>query len=387
METFLVSEIQSVPVSEKKGLWRKIFDDQIQDDTFDSAGPKHLRDIVDWKNADYRRSVTASLVQGVYVLANDRRRAIGRKYAEPWWKSCNFQLHQLLRDKEESIFGAVYKYINVKCSAPADLNFPSYVIAFRGTILLRLRDLLLIPKCIFNDLQESDRSELAMQCVENFVDSNGSSNVWLAGHSMGSTIALIVGRNMMLKKNCSLEAYLFNPPYISFPIEKYLGTSMVKDKEKLVRIARGIFKIGLAVAAECRINPQMQEQKADTFCLLSRWTPHLFVNPGDFVCSEYIAYFKDRLETGPQMMKLSKKGCTTVNLLLHFAWGKDLKDAMHLLPSADLTVNQSRPREKTAANDFIKNFQRVHGLCQWWHREVRCQSTRYVYSTTEDPGQ
>ncbi|KAG6655937.1 GDSL esterase/lipase At4g10955-like [Carya illinoinensis] len=355
---------------------------------FDISGPKHLKDIVDWNNADHRRSAISSLVQGVYVLESERENSTN---AQPWYESFKFQLVEPLKRDDQSIFGAIYKYIG-KYPAPDSDVLPRYVIAFRGTVDFKrpnilINDIMLNVKVARNEPEESSCFTLAMDRVKRLVKENGAPNVWLAGHSLGAAIALIVGRNMMLKQNCSLEAYLFNPPYISFPIEKYLGTSMVKDKEKLVRIARGIFKIGLAVAAECQINPQMQEQKADTFCLLSRWTPHLFVNPGDFVCSEYIAYFNDRLETGPQMMKLSKKGCTTVNLLLHFAWGKDLKDAMHLLPSADLTVNQSRPREKTAANDFIKNFKRAHELCQWWHREVRCQSTRYVYSTTEDPGQ
>ncbi|KAF5451031.1 hypothetical protein F2P56_031334 [Juglans regia] len=372
-----------------RGLWKKILD-EIQKDKFDNTGPKHLKaDTVDWKNADHRRSVTASLVQGVYVLENDRHRTLRKKptylYAEPWWQSFNFQLHQSLKDNEGSIFGAVYKYINVKCSASDDSNVPRYVIAFRGTLILRLRDLKLNLKFFVNELQESHRSQLAMRCVENFVDSNGSSNVWLAGHSLGSAIALIVGRNMMLKKNCCLEAYLFNPPYASLHIEN-LCTSMDEDMKHLVRIVRGIFKIGLAIAVEARINPQMQEQKADTFCLLSGWTPHLFVNPGDFICSEYIAYFKDhKLETAPEMRTLSGMSCTTINLVKHLTMGENLKDAMQFLPSADQILNKSRPHEKLPAANYFMNFLDAHGLCQWWDREVRCQSTRYVYPTTKDP--
>ncbi|XP_041012931.1 GDSL esterase/lipase At4g10955-like [Juglans microcarpa x Juglans regia] len=229
------------------------------EEIFDSSGPKHLEGIVDWKNADHRRSVTASLVQGVYVLETDRQRkmTISKNpinYAQPWWVSFNFQLHKYLTKDDGCIFGAIYEYINGKCPAPADSNVPRYVIAFRGTLILRLRDLKLNLKFFINELKESHRSQLAMRCVENFVDSNGSSNVWLAGHSLGSAIALIVGRNMMLKKNCSLEAYLFNPPYASLHMENFC-TSMDEDVKHLVRTVRGIIKKALAIAVEARINP------------------------------------------------------------------------------------------------------------------------------------
>ncbi|KAF5451032.1 hypothetical protein F2P56_031335 [Juglans regia] len=305
-----------------------------------------------------------------------------KNYAQPWWDSFNFQLHKYLPEDDGCIFGAIYEYINGKCPAPADSNVPRYVIAFRGTHLglaTAVKDVMLDVNCFFNELQESPRSLLAMRFVNEFVNKNGSSNVWLAGHSLGSAIALIVGRNMMLKKNCSLEAYLFNPPYASFHIENFC-TSMDEDVKYLVRTVRGIFKKALAIAVEARINPQMKEQKTDTLYLLSRWTPHLFVNPGDFFCSEYIAHFKDRRETAPGTKTPSlAKSCTTKDLFRHAMGRGDLKDAMHLLPSAVLIVNQSRPHEKPAAIDLINNFLDAHVLCQWWDREVRCQSTRYVY--------
>ncbi|TXG50678.1 hypothetical protein EZV62_023202 [Acer yangbiense] len=79
---------------------------------FSLSGPLHLT-AIDWTNVHHRRSVAASLVQGVYVVERDRqqKREGSLALASPWWEFFNFQmLRQLKDDVDSSIFGAIYKF-------------------------------------------------------------------------------------------------------------------------------------------------------------------------------------------------------------------------------------------------------------------------------------
>ena len=91
------------------------------------------------KNEDHRRSVAASLVQGVYVVEQDRqkKRKGSQALASPWWKSFNFQmLEQLEDDVDSSIIGAIYKFEPpaFHSNLPTD-GCPCYVIAFEVPFL------------------------------------------------------------------------------------------------------------------------------------------------------------------------------------------------------------------------------------------------------------
>jgi pimeloyl-ACP methyl ester carboxylesterase len=105
-------------------------------------------------------------------------------------------LEDELRDNDGTIFCAIYRHNNYPLSAP---NIPSYVIAFRGTIWKHvktmLRDMKANIRCIFNDLHNDSRFERAMGWVEEKVRLAGARNVWLAGHSLGSAMALLAGKN------------------------------------------------------------------------------------------------------------------------------------------------------------------------------------------------
>ena len=111
-------------------------------------------------------------------------------------------------------------------------------VAFRGT-LLKLKSLIWDLKLDFdiirNGLHLTSRFEFAMQAVRNMVASVGSSNVWLAGHSLGSAMALLAGKTMA-KTGIFLESFLFNSPFLSAPIE------IIKDKKVKhgIRIASSV---------------------------------------------------------------------------------------------------------------------------------------------------
>ncbi|KAF5451036.1 hypothetical protein F2P56_031338 [Juglans regia] len=320
------------------------------------------------KNTDHQRSVVASLVQGVYSLERDRqRRNLGRYQednVEPWWTSFNFHLDEPLIDHDKCIFGAIYKYNGKYASADSDV--PEYVIAFRGTLFTLetwMKDIKSNINCLLNKLEDSSQFKLALNYVERFVEANGARNVWLAGHSLGSAVALLVGKKMIHKMEWFPKAYLFNPPFISCPTEQ------LEDKKvkKGIRCVHNVVKASLIAFAPKLSKPRME----DHFALLSSWTPHLFVNPADILCAEYIAYFERKVGAG-KTMTLAENNSTR-NLVSHVVFGKDLKDATHLLPSAHLIVNESHPNNKPSGSDLLK----AHTISQWWRPDVRCQSTLY----------
>ncbi|KAG8368988.1 hypothetical protein BUALT_Bualt15G0103500 [Buddleja alternifolia] len=251
-----------------------------------SPSESSSRSVLPGGNPNHRRSVAACLVQGVYILERDRQEKRGntQALAPPWWKSFHFHLYRLLIDDIDScIFGAIYQLT----STPLDPNnsAPRYVIAFRGTITKGdafTRDFELDIHIIKNGLHQTSRFETAIQTVRHVVATYGSSNVW----SLRSAMAMLAGKNMA-KTGVYLEAFLFNPPFLSSPIEK------IKDKKVKhgIRFAGSLITAGLALAMK---NNNQTSWSGGTFSALSTWLPSLFVNPADHICSEYVGYFEHR---------------------------------------------------------------------------------------------
>ncbi|KAK8569607.1 hypothetical protein V6N13_046656 [Hibiscus sabdariffa] len=323
------------------------------------SGPSHLT-AVDWNNFNHRRSVAASLVQGVYILERDRQqnRRDAEAHAPAWWDSFGFRLiRPLVDDVDNSIFGAIYEFKSFTSEFNRSAqNAPDYVVAFRGTINksnTMSRDLKLDIRCVRNRLHETSRFQLAMQAVQSIIDVAGTSRIWLAGHSLGSAISLLVGKNVT-KMGYSVEAYLFNPPF-SASIE------MIKDGKLKdgIRITTSIVKAGLAAAKGHHRSPQPD----DPFMLLSKWVPNLLVNPADPICSGYIGYFEHR-----KKMEESRAGkferIATLNSLL-----KSNSEPLHLLLSANLTINSSKSPD----------FKRAHGIHQWWDPTFDGRSELHEY--------
>ncbi|XP_059667227.1 GDSL esterase/lipase At4g10955-like [Cornus florida] len=336
-------------------------------ENFSLSGPLHLT-AVNWKDPNHRRSVAASLVQGVYILERDRqqKRQGPQALARPWWDFFHFQLVRVLVDNADlSIFGAIYefKFPASYCYGMAP-NPPRFVIAFRGTIPkpdTRSQDLKLDLQFICNRLQQSSRFQLAMQEVQNMAAVAGAANIWLAGHSLGSAIALLAGKKMV-KTGCPIETYLFNSPFISAPIEQFKNHKVKHG----IRITSSVIKAGVAVALK---GHQQRRQENDTFVVLSAWVPNLFVNPSDPICSEYIGYFQHR----EKMVKLGageiERLATQNSIGSLFSSGK-ASESLHLLPSANLTINLSS----------YEDFKQAHGIHQWWRPNLYSQSNLHQFS-------
>ncbi|KAM3681947.1 hypothetical protein ACB098_12G036300 [Castanea mollissima] len=337
-------------------------------EVFSLSGPVHLT-AVDWNNIHQRRSIAASLVQGVYILERDRQqnRHGSQALALPWWDYFHFQLnHMLIDDDDLSIFGAIYEY-----KYPSAPNIPQYVIAFRGTITksdTRLQDLKLDLQCVRNNLHQSSRFQLAMHYIHNIVASSKGASVWLAGHSLGSAMALLAGKNMA-KIGYFLETYLLNPPFLSIPIEGGFKDERVKLG---IRFASSVVKAGLSLTVNG--SQHHKAQSHDPFVVLSAWVPYLFVNPADPICSEYIGYFEHRKkmeEIGVGKLEKVATRNSMRNLLSSALRMDSGLEALHLLPSAYLTINRGQ----------FPDFKCAHGIHQWWNPYFPCQSMLYKYNT------
>ncbi|KAH7513731.1 GDSL esterase/lipase At4g10955 [Ziziphus jujuba] len=337
---------------------------------FDLCGPLHLTSI-DWENINHRRTVAASLVQGVYIVERDRqeKREGPEALAPPWWEFFHFKLLRCLTDDTDfSIFGVIYEFKPPSSFLNHSLDgSPRYVIAFRGTLTKPgsfARDIELDLHFIQHGLHRTSRFEIAMQAVRNMVAAVGDSNVWLAGHSLGSAMAMLAGKSMA-KTGVFLNSFLFNPPFFSAPIER------IKDKNVKhgLRIASSVITAGLAFAMKAK-NQQQRNRSEDPFAALSGWFPSLFVNPGDHICSEYIGYFEHR----KKMEEIGAGGIErlatqhSIGGLLMNAMGRDT-EPLHLIPSANLTIN-STP---------CKDLKEAHGIHQWWRDDMQLLCKLYKY--------
>ncbi|KAL3738337.1 hypothetical protein ACJRO7_019807 [Eucalyptus globulus] len=332
-----------------------------EDQTFHLGRPSQ-------KNAAHVIAVVACLVQCVYVLELDRqkKRKGDKALAPPWRETFGFQLKRPLVDKaDSSIFGAIFEYNPPPYSCNHSAGGPRFVVAFRGTLFKKksfLRDTWLDFQVILNNLHSTSRCQTAIQEVEDLVATAGySGEVWLTGHSLGSAIALQAGKNMA-KKEVYLESLLFNPPYPSVPTEKIKSKSL----KLTLHLAKSVLRAGVAVAKQ---SPLQRKQSESSFAAMSPWVPKLFVNEADYVCFEYIGYFgygnwmrKHRLEN---IYKFASQ--YSLRSLLFMSKKEAQTEPLHLIPSANLTINSKPP----------KRFLSAHGISEWWKPNLELESEVY----------
>ncbi|KAG5050362.1 hypothetical protein JHK85_011465 [Glycine max] len=199
---------------------------------------------------------------------------------KPLFRSIKYRDYfQFQYNADFSLFGAILE-LKLPPNYPKTcaLNALKYVTAFRGTLTgaeTRSRDILLDLKWIVNTLHKSSRFKLAMHSIQNTIDIAGSDNVWLAGDSLGSAIALLAGKNMS-KKGYNLPTYLFNSPFTSAPLER-INHQKIRQG---IHISIGVMKVGLSAVLKGQ-------------------------HHHDHICSGYINYFAQR-------EKMEKKGEFTV---------------------------------------------------------------------------
>lgn len=338
-------------------------------------------------NEEHRRCITACLVKATYVLERDRtkRRNPAQALAPPWWESFHFRhrldyrldcpcecalcgIRRRLCSRPNYIYGAVFEYAGKggarrlhRSSAPS----PSYVVAFRGTML--------VDPSILHDMRENlgillNRQHLcarfrhAREMVarllleEKAADAgagrSGGGDVWLAGHSLGASIALDVGRHLMLTgsrggaiSSINLPTFLFNPPHVS------LAPVIAEDAKPDVYAVGYFLKHAVGAVLPTTSHKNRMEE---VFQKLEPWAPNLYANPRDGFCLGFIDYFEQRELMKKRFPGVAAAAAATLSFrdMFHSALGKQ-SERQHLLPSATVWKNSSTHTD-------------AHGLQQWW---------------------
>ncbi|OAY60673.1 GDSL esterase/lipase At4g10955 [Manihot esculenta] len=333
---------------------------------FHVSGPRNVaspnwRDLINssWKNENYKRTVIACFIQAVYLLELDRQenRTEESVLAPMWWMRFKYKLTQTLVDERDgSIFGAVLEWDRTAALADMILVRPSgapkAVLALRGTLLKgpTIRrdiedDLRFLA---WESLKGSVRFKVALEALKSVAESYGSSNVCIAGHSLGAGFALQVGK-ALAKEGIYVEAHLFNPPSISIAmslrnIGEKAGFAWKKLKSMLPsncesqatdNVGDETSRVGLRNWV-----PNFFTDK--TSIGLKKWVPHLYVNNSDYICCSYTD------PDGPEDKNANKEnlGCT---------------NATNGQVAAKLFV-MSKGKQK---------FLEAHGLEQWWSDDVQ----------------
>ncbi|TVU38797.1 hypothetical protein EJB05_12187, partial [Eragrostis curvula] len=358
---------------------------------FEDSGPAHMMiksgdgsslikmKEIDWGNQEHRRCVAACLVKGAYVLQSDRskRRLERDQLAPKWWESFQFRLDQVLECKcihckipgtRKCTYGAIFEYVPPN-GAPRHQSAPRYIVAFRGTMIgdpAICGDAAIDIKIVLNRQHDCSRFSNARAKVLELLDSvvrrGGADNsgVWLAGHSLGASIALDVGRDMMTRDNgprWNVPTFLFNPPQVSPAAAiDWLPKPLKKLTKSVIHPASNVVKAAV-VTTFLRSHEEYKEQ---LFEQLESWVPEMYVHDQDVICKGFIYYFEQRQEMldgrswfSQEIAKIAEKqSFRDMSVALHRDDGDKQRVQPHLLPSARLWTN-SRDGDS-------------HGLQQWW---------------------
>ena len=165
-----------------------------------------------------------------------------------------------------------------------------YTIRKCSTFLLRIIDDLDF-KIVINKLEKRTCSKLAYAAVDKLMDGEaglGSDDVWLAGHSLGTLLALDMGWAMMERRELNLPTFLFNLPQVS--LTAALNLLNVQDVAKRhLHFTSYFFKAGAATVSGCH-----RERMEKLFDRLSPWVPNLYLHEKDWICQGFIDYFELR---------------------------------------------------------------------------------------------
>lgn len=311
------------------------------------------------KDENYKRTVIACFIQAVYLLELDRQenRSEQTALAPKWWFPFKYKLAQTLVDERDgSIFGAILEWD--KSAALADFilvrpsGAPRAVLALRGTLLKRptihvdIKDDLRF--FALESLKGSARFNVALRALKSVAEMYGSSNVCVAGHSLGAGFALQVGK-ALAKEGVYVDTHLFNPPSIS------LAMSLRNFGEK-ANLAWKRFKSMFP----SRIESTRYDDTSKTYSGLrswvqlphlrrhwtlnrglGKWVPHLYVNNSDYICCHYTHPASLEDNNPEKENKIPSDGQVMAKLFV-----------------------MSKGKQK---------FQEAHGLEQWWSDNLELQ--------------
>ncbi|XP_078175164.1 GDSL esterase/lipase At4g10955-like [Carex rostrata] len=318
-------------------------------DDFRISGPVHLRSKdVNWTCPNDQRVVVASLVQASYITEKDSVAGLVKPelLATAWCEHFHFDFIEVLRDdKDSSVCGCIFEF---KPPFPRHPLAPRFVVALRGTMPDQrhgIQDIWLDTRVFFGGINKSTRSQTCLNAVRKLISNYQPKDIWLAGHSLGASIATVIGKYFMKTENINLKAFLFNPPFPSISADLFPN----------VYICKTIFKVGVSFFTRNQHNKSREE-----FLKLITWNPYLFVNPRDTISASYIPYFKRRKELEGTVIGSLEQSVAAYTSFREIC-GEFVvpgSEMPHLLPSAILAVNRNECLEKS------------HGIHQWWQQDA-----------------
>jgi len=291
----------------------------------------------------------ACFIQAAYLLELDRQenRSEEDALAPKWWLPFKYKLVQTLLDERDgSIFGAVIEWDRSAALADFILLRPSgaprVVVALRGTLLKSLtirRDLEDDLRFLaWESLKGSVRFKVAFDNLKSLANKYGSSNVCIAGHSLGAGFALQVGK-ALAKEGIYVEAHLFNPPSVS------LAMSLRSIGEKAAFAWK---RVAAMLPSGGETQAVTDKQNKGSIATLKKWVPHLYVNNSDYVC----CYYTDPTQTGEANSSsscCSKENVAPIN-------GPNVGAKVFVLSKGN------------------QKFLEAHRLEQWWADDLELQS-------------
>ncbi|KAF3793925.1 GDSL esterase/lipase [Nymphaea thermarum] len=332
---------------------------------FHVSGPRNLSS-PNWRdlfcsNPNYRRTVVACFIQAVYLLELDRQenRNVSNALAPKWWKPFKYrETETLVDDIDGSIFGAIFQWDRAAALSDFILMRPSgapqAVLALRGTILNRptiRRDLADDLRFLtWESLKGSVRFRTTLEALKSAADKFGSSNICIAGHSLGAGFALQVGK-ALAKEGVYVETHLFNPPSVSiatgFRSIAEIAENLWRSIKDRMNTARAILPVNCAVQPIDEHEDDKNNDSGAKACKqLNKWIPHLYVNKSDYICC-YYSSLADAVQ-----------GQNGEDVVLEKAKGKEQKQM-----AAKLFVMSKGPQK----------FLEAHGLEQWWSHDLDLQ--------------
>ncbi|KAK9674431.1 hypothetical protein RND81_12G231900 [Saponaria officinalis] len=228
----------------------------------------------------------ACFVQAAYLLELDRQERIAaeKALAPNWWLPFKYKLSRTLRDRRDgSIFGAILEWERSVTQPIRPSGAPRAVLAIRGT-LFNIKNIRMdltddLRFAAWESLTGSVRFKIALDAMKSLVKNFGSSDVCIAGHSLGAGFAFQIGK-LLAADGIIVEAHLYNPPSIS------VARSIINIREDVVSMFKGLaakLPFGTSSRDTSVVDPNTAAAPNN------RWIPHLYVNHCDYVCCLYTA--------------------------------------------------------------------------------------------------
>nr|TKW35079.1 hypothetical protein SEVIR_2G347800v2 [Setaria viridis] len=297
---------------------------------FDKSGPKHISEI-DWGNEGHRRCITACLCES-HLHSGERSNQGEAGHTRG--------ARAGVLTGPSSIYGAIFEHVPPPAPPPEGARRrhqppappPHFIVAFRGTKLRVIPDIKDDISIILNLQDTCIRFRKACEHVaELLLEATGISGsggvVWLAGHSLGASVALDVGRDLVIRRApLNLPTFLFNPPHLHMSEVAKLDWCRAKC------VVKG------AAVAHTAMRPHKKTMEA-LFRKLRPWVPELYVHKDDKICQGYIDHF----EREAKMMAECPRNLTAASQ------GQSVEDdeevprvQPHLLPSVRLWKNSTK---------------------------------------------